>query len=201
MKLYYSPGACSLACRIALNETGLAYMAEAVDLKSHEFKGGDFRKINPKGYVPTLELDNGQIMTEGPVVLQYIADQKPETQLMPASGTFERYRVEEWLNFIGTEIHKSFGPLFHSDSSASVLLETKRALVQKFAIVGEALKKSPFLIGEQCTVADFYLFVVLMWAKKNQIDLSAWPSLDQFAERIKAKPSVQAALRAEGLLH
>jgi glutathione S-transferase len=199
MKLYYSPGACSLAPHIALAEAGLDYEAVKVDLRKHQLADGtDYYTINPKGYVPLLELNDGERLSEVAVILQYIADQKPGT-LAPAYGTLARYRVMEWLNFIGTEIHKQFGPLWYPETPDATKEKQRAALGKRFDYVAKVLSTQPYLTGEAFTVADAYLFTVVNWSATLKIDLSPWPSLQQFQARVAARPQVHATLVAEGL--
>ena len=201
MKLYYSTGSCSLHPRIALHEAGLAHEGVLAPTKTKLLPdGSDFRAINPKGYVPMLELDNGERLTEGVAIVQYIADQAPASGLAPAAGTMARYRLQEWLTFIGTELHKSFSPLFNPAASDDMREAARANLARRFPIAAAALDAKPYLLGDEFSVADAYLFTVLGWAGLVNVDLSPWPSLGAFAERIKARPAVQAALKAEGLL-
>jgi glutathione S-transferase len=200
MKLYYSPGACSQAPHIALQELGLPFEKVKVDLVKHTLAdGSDYRAVNPKGYVPFLVLDDGTTLSEANVVLQYIADQKPG-QLAPVFGTRERWKLMEWLAFIATEVHKGFGPLWNPKSEAAVRERTVQALGNRFTLIAETLSKQPFLTGDKFTVADAYLFVVLNWSGHLKVDLSRWPALQQFQARVAARPAVQATLRAEGLV-
>jgi glutathione S-transferase len=199
MKLYYSPGACSLAPHIALNEAGLAYDAVKVDLRTHTLADGtDYYTINPKGYVPFLETDDGTRLSEVAVLLQYIADRKPGT-LAPAFGTMERYRLMEWLNFIATEIHKQFGPLWYADTPDATKEKQRAALARRFDYVAKTLAAHPYLTGNAFTIADAYLFTVVNWSGMLKIDLSPWPALQQFQARVAARPKVHATLVAEGL--
>jgi glutathione S-transferase len=200
MKLYYAPAACSLAPHIALSEAGIAHELVRVDLRTHTLPdGSDYRAINPKGYVPLLELDDGTRLSEVAVILQYIADRAPGT-LAPAFGSFDRYRLMEWLNFIATEVHKGFGPLWKPNTPAEYKEIVVDALGKRFDYLAPVLAKQPFLTGERFTVADAYLFTILNWAKILKVDLARWPSLGQFQERIAARPRVQDALREEHLL-
>ena len=200
MKLYFSPGACSLASHIALIEAGLAFAIEQVDLgKKTTSTGADFRAINQKGYVPALEVQGGAVLTEGPAILQYIADQAPQSQLIAAAGTLARYRVIEWLNFIGTELHKSFSPLFRPDTPEQTRQTARDNLARRFDVVAQRLKDQPYLMGADFSVADAYLFTVLRWTVPMSIDLSRWPELGAYMERVASRPAVQAALREEGL--
>jgi glutathione S-transferase len=199
MKLYYTPGACSQAPHIAIHELGLPYDAVKVDLGTHKLEDGtDYRTINPKGYVPTLELDDGTRITEANVILQYLAEQKPG-RLAPAFGTKERWKLMEWLAFIASEVHKGFGPLWNPQTPAEVRERTVTALGNRFGYLAQTLEKQPFLMGNEFTIADAYLFVVLNWSDYHKVDLSPWPALQQFRARVAARPGVQATLRAEGL--
>ena len=199
MKLYYTPGACSQAPHIAIHELGLPYDAVKVDLATHKLEdGSDYRTINPKGYVPTLELDDGTRITEANVILQYLAEQKPG-RLAPAFGTKERWKLMEWLAFIATEVHKGFGPLWNPQTPADVRERTVKALGNRFGYLAQTLEKQPYLMGNEFTIADAYLFVILNWSGLHKVDLSPWPALQQFQARVAARPGVQATLKAEGL--
>jgi glutathione S-transferase len=201
MKLYYSPGACSLSPHIVANELGLAVKFEKVDGKAKRTESGrDFWQINPKGYVPALELDNGEVLTEGPAIVQYLADQQPAAQLAPANGTFERARLQEMLGYINSEIHKAYSPLFKDDTPEQTRTERKAYLQRRYEYIEKILAKQQFLLGDRFTVADAYLFTVTRWAGNVQLDLSAFPHLRAFQERVAARPAVQAALSSEGLL-
>ncbi|HUN45370.1 MAG TPA: glutathione transferase GstA [Stellaceae bacterium] len=202
MKLYFSPGACSLSPHIVLQEAGLAADLVQVDLKAKTTKtGGDFRSINPKGQVPTLELDDGDVLTEGPVIVQYIADRKPESKLAPAAGTKERYRLQEWLNYITSEMHKGFSPLFNPNAPDQWKQAVKDMLALRFDFLSKKLEGKPYLMGGTFTVADAYLFTILSWGKYHNIDYAAkWPVLQAYLGRVAERPAVQAALKAEGLL-
>jgi len=200
MKLYYMKGACSLASYISLNEAGLKFEAVAVDHKTHKTRDGeDFNAINTKGYVPALRLDNGELLTENVAVLQYIADRNPASKLAPAAGTLERYHLMEWLAYINSEVHKNFGPLFNPSSSEAVKQYSRDNLTKRVDWLEKALGAKNFLLGEQFTVADAYLFVVLGWTSQVGIDLGRWPALKRHHERIAARPQVLAALKAEGI--
>lgn len=200
MKLYYTPGACSQAPHIVLHELGLPYEAVKVDLVKHTLPdGSDYRAINPKGYVPLLELDDGTRMAEASVLVQYLADQKPG-ELAPKFGTQERWRLMEWLAFISTEIHKGFGPLWNPQTPPEVRERTVQALGNRFGLVAKTLEKQPYLTGERFTIADAYLFVVLNWSGLHKVDLGPWPALQQFQQRVAARPAVQATLKTEGLV-
>ena len=201
MKLYFSPGACSLSPRIALLEAGLPFTTQKVDTKTKQLDGGgDFWAINSKGYVPTLELDNGQVLTEGPAIVQYIADQNPESGLAPKAGTMERYRLQEWLNFITSEIHKGFSPLFDPALTPEVKQIFKDKLGKRFDWLATQLTGKPYLMGDAFTVADGYLFTVLNWCQWVGIDLAKWPVLTDYQARVSARPKVQEAMKAEGLI-
>lgn len=198
MKLYFSPGACSLSPHIALREAGLPYELVRVDLKTKKLATGeDFTAINPKGQVPALQLDNGEVLTEGPVIVQLIADRVPDRKLVPASGTPERYRVQEWLNFISTEIHKTFSPLFNPALADDAKAVFRARLATRFAYLDQALAGRDYLMGKDFTVADGYLFTTLRWADAMKIDLAAMPNLLAYKARVAARPNVQAALAAE----
>jgi glutathione S-transferase len=199
MKLYYSPGACSQAPHIALRELGLKFDTIPVDLANHTLPdGSDFRTINPKGYVPLLELDDGTRLTEANVILQYLADRKPGT-LAPELGTLERYRLMEWLAFIATEVHKGFGPLWDPQTPPEVRERAIESLGKRFGFLATTLGEQPYLIGSAFSIADAYLFVILRWAAHHKLDLQPWPALKDFQKRIAQRPSVQATLEAEGL--
>jgi glutathione S-transferase len=201
MKLFYSPGACSLSPHIALREAGIPFELKKVSTKTHEVDGGgDFYAINPKGYVPLLELDDGEKLTEGPAIVQYIADQKPASGLAPACGTMGRYRVQEWLNFVTSELHKSFGPLFSADTPAEYKETLKKKIAMRYEWVDKQLAGKLYLTGDTFTVADGYLFTVTNWTKPLHIDLGAMPNLVAFQARVAARPAVQAAMKAEGLI-
>ena len=202
MKLYYKPGACPLASHIALHETGLPFEIEAVDTAAARTESGaDYRAINPKGYVPALGLDDGTVLTEGAAVLQYIADRHPEAGLAPAAGTLARARMQEQLNWIGTELHKAFGPLFRDGTSDAEKDDARTAVAGKFDLIEAQLEDGrEWLVSNQFSVADAYLFVVSNWANFTGIDLSRWPRLAAFVSRSAARPSAQAAMRAEGLI-
>lgn len=201
MKLYYSPGACSLAPHIVAREAGIDITLEKVDTKAKRTESGrDYLEINPKGYVPAIELDNGEVLTEGPVISQFIADRKPEAGLVPANGSHERYRLQEMLGYINSEIHKSYSPLFNPATPDEVREERKAYLRKRYDLVERRLAQQPFLSGDRFSVADAYLFVVTNWAKGVGLDLSAFPALLAFQRRVAERPAVQAAMLAEGLL-
>lgn len=200
MKLYYAPGACSLAPHIALREADRRFDLERVDLKTRRTASGrDFIEINPKGYVPCLELTAGETLTEAQVILQYIGDLVPDAGLVPAAGTFARYRVQEWLAFISTELHKQFGPLFKPGTPQATQSAQRGKIGERLTYLQDALSDRAFLMGETFSVADAYLFVMLQWCDKFSIDLSMWPILDDYEERISHRPAVRAAMTAEGI--
>ena len=200
MKLYYFAGACSLASNISLREAGLPFQLVKVDRRTRKADGVDFNEVNPKGYVPALALDNGEVLTENIAVLQYIADRNPAAKLAPPAGTMERYRLMEWLAFISTEIHKSFSPLFREELHAEVKQHARKNLAGRLDYLNRAIGGRPFLMGEQFTVADAYLFTVFGWGRHLNIDQAQWPQLQRHAERVGARPHVIEALKSEGLL-
>ena len=201
MKLYYAPGACSLAPHIVAREAGLALDIERVDLKNRTTESGQsFAAINPKGYVPALRLDNGEVLTEGPAIVQYIADLAPEKQLAPAAGTFERVRLQEVLNFISTELHKGFSPLFRKECPEEWKEVVRANLGRRFADLDAQLGARQFLLGDRFTIADGYLFTVLGWTRFVNYDLAPYPNLVAYQQRVAARPAVHAALEAEGLI-
>lgn len=200
MKLYYSPGACSLSPHIALREAGLDFQPVLASTKTKKLADGtDFHTINPKGYVPVLELDSGERLTEGPAIVQWIADQVPDRQLAPPAGTMARYRLMEWLNFITTELHKSFSPLFNPAIGEDTRKVYRERLQQRFAWVDGELAGRAWLMGEHFTVADAYLWVVAGWGRLVGVDLSSHAHLQAWMARVAERPAVQAALKAEGL--
>lgn len=200
MKLYFYPGACSLAPHIVLRELGLPFDLEQVDLQAKRTKSGDdFNAINPKGYVPALRLDDGEVLTEVAVILQYLADRKPEAGLLPPTGSMARYRVLEWLNFISSEVHKQFSPLFNPAITPEWRTHQLTLLARRFDYLSERLDRRPCLMGETFTVADAYLFTILNWHKLFDIDLGKWPVLRDYHARIMARPTVRQSLKAEGL--
>jgi glutathione S-transferase len=200
MKLYYAPGACSLAPHIVLREAGIAFSLEQVDLATRRTAGGaDFLAVSPNGYVPALEIEPGFVLTEGPAITQLIADKAPGAQLAPANGTPERYQLQSWLNFITAEIHKGFSPLFKP-----AMLDEAKALFlaqlgQRFDVVERHLTQNDYLMGERFTIADAYLFVTTNWAGYLNISLERWPAINAFRARVASRPAVQAAMAAEGL--
>lgn len=200
MKLYYSTGACSLAPHIALEELGLPYTTKRVDLKTHTLAdGSDYYAINPKGYVPLLELDDGTRLSEVAVILQYVADRKPGT-LAPAFGSLERYRLMESLNFIATELHKQFSPLWYPTTPDATKEALHAKLATRFDYLAKTLAAQPYLMGDAFTIADAYLFTILNWAPMLKVDLAPWPVLGQYVARVAARPKVRATLVAEGLV-
>jgi glutathione S-transferase len=202
MKLYYTPGACSLASHIVLREAGFEFDTEKVDLATHSTKSGaDYYAINPKGYVPALMLDDGQILTEGGAIVQYLADLKPEAGLAPPPGTLERARMNEQLIFIAAELHKAYGPLFLPGASEDSKAAARENVTRRLDYVERQLSDGkPYLLGQQLTVADIYMFVVAGWAEQMEIGSGRWPKLSAFLERIGSREAVKAALQAEGLV-
>jgi glutathione S-transferase len=199
MKLYYSPGACSLSPHIILREVGAPFELEKVDLRTHTTSdGGDFYRVNPKGYVPALALEDGTLLTEGPAITQYLADTHPDAKVAPPMGNVARYQMIAWLTFIGTELHKNFSPLFHNPSP-EVKAATLEKLTGRFKLVADALAAGPYLMGESFTLPDAYLFVVLRWAKRLAPQVVEAPVIQAYFDRMMQRPSVQAALKAEGL--
>lgn len=180
---------------------GLEYDAVPVNLRTHTYSStvGDYYQVNPKGSVPAIELDNGEVLTENAVILQYLSDQKPDSNMLPKVGTFERYRALEWLNFIATELHKSFSPLFHSDTPEEYKKITRDKIAKSFDFVAKGLSSKPFLMGEHFSAPDAYLFVMLRWATKMKVDIVQWPALTQFFERVRHLPATVRTFEAEGL--
>ena len=202
MKLYYAPGACSLSPHIVAREAGIELALEKVDLAAKKTESGkDYLSVNPKGYVPALELDSGDVLTEGPAIVQYLADQKPASGLAPANGTLERYRLQEMLGYINSEIHKTYGALFNPQITPEAREEVFGKLRTRFGYIDKALAGRSFLLGERFTVADAYLFVMVRWADYVKLDLSSFANVQAFQQRVGGRPAVQAALKAEGLLH
>lgn len=200
MKLYFTPGACSLAPHIGLREAGYQFDLEQVDLATKKTKSGaDYTKVNAKGYVPALQLDNGEVLTEAPVILQYIADQKPESGLVPKAGTMERYREQEWLNFVTSELHKGLGALFNPKTPEDYKPVAIERIGMRLDFLAKQLDGKPYLMGDKFTAADAYLFTVLSWTPHLKISLDKWPTLGAYLGRVAARPQVQAALKAEGL--
>lgn len=204
MELFYSPGACSMAPHIGLIELGYDYKITPVALKNGDQKKPEYLKINPKGSVPALKVSDSEVVTEAAVILQYLADQKPDKKMIPAAGTMERVRTNEWLNYISSELHKGFGAYFRlatfkPETAADMRTFWNATMKAKMDLVSTQLSKTDFITGKHFTVADAYLFTVLNWAGMIQFDLSPWPSILSFMERMKARPSVQTALKEEGL--
>ena len=198
MKLYYSPGTCSLAPHIALLEAGKTFTIERVDIKAKQFAGGDFNVVNPKGSVPALVLDDGQVLTEGAMLLQYIADLVPDRGLAPAAGTMERYRLQEWLTFIGTELHKMFSPwLFHPEYGEQAAEAARTKIAQRLAFLDAHLADHPYLLGSSFTAADAYAFTIVAWARPMRIDLAPFAHLQRYMDRIAARPKVREAMQLE----
>jgi len=201
MKLYFSPGACSLSPHIVVREAGLPVELEQVDIRGKKTKdGGDFLQINPKGQVPVLALDDSDILTEGPAIVQYLADRASASGRVPAFGTRDRYHVQEWLNFITSELHKSFSPLFRPNTPDAYKVIAKENLAGRFGLLDRHLAGRQHLMGDAFTVADAYLFTIVGWSRFHAIDLAQWPNLKAFMDRVAARPRVQEALKAEGLL-
>ena len=201
MKLYYAPGACSLSPHIVASEAGIPVELVKVNLATHSIKEeNDFYAVNPKGYVPALGLDNGEVLTEGPAIVQYLADLKPAAGLAPANGTFERSRMQEMLGYINGEIHKSYSPLFSDKTAPEVRTEKMEYLGKRYGLIEKQLAGRDYLFGKTFSVADAYLFTVTNWAHHVKLDLSAFPNLMAFQKRVAARPAVQAAMREEGLI-
>ena len=200
MKLYYMPGACSLSPHIVALEAGIPLQMIKVDGNTKRTENGDdFLQINPKGYVPTLLLDSGELLTEGPAVVQYLADQKPESALAAPNGTLPRYHLQEMLGYINSELHKTYSPLFKPDTPEATRAERKEYLLRRYQLIEDVLVKQPFLLGDHFTVADAYLFTITNWARHVELDLSGFPALLAFQKRVAERPAVQEALEAEGL--
>lgn len=200
MKLYYSPGACSLSPHIVVHEAGLDVQPERVDLGSKRtVSGQDYHEINPQGFVPALVLDDGRVLTEGPVIVQYLADLDPELGLAPPQGTWARYQLQSTLGYINSELHKSYTPLFNPDTPPAMREDRTHALLRRYQLFEDRLSERPWVEGEAFTVADAYLFVVTSWARHVGLDLSDFPALNAWHGRVAARPGVRAALRAEGL--
>lgn len=200
MKLYYSPGACSLSPHIVARESGLDIALTKVDTGTKTIAvEGDYYAVNPKGYVPALQLESGEVLTEGPAIVQYIADRKPEAGLVPQPGTLERYRLQEMLGYINSEIHKTYSPLFNPKTPAETVKERKDYLRKRYKLLDERLAGRDYLFGDRFTAADAYLFTVTTWAKYVDLDLSEFANLAAFQKRVAARPAVRAAMKAEGL--
>lgn len=202
MKLYYTPGACSLASHIVACEAGIDLQLEKVDLRAKTLSDGTaFATINPKGYVPALRLDNGELLTEGTAIVQYLADQKPAAGIAPVAGSPDRYRLQEMLGYINSEIHKSFGPLFNPAVTADQRAERIAYLYNRYDLIETQLGKHEYLVGDRFSAADAYLFTVTNWSGILKVDMSKYPNILAFQKRIAARPAVQAAMKAEGLIH
>ena len=200
MKLYYSPGACSLSPHIVLRESGLKFDLEQVDLGAKKTKSGaNFLNINAKGYVPALELDSGDVITEGPAIVQYLADKAPATKLAPANGSLERYKLQEWLNFTTSEIHQSLGGLFNEKLPAEAKALIKERIAGRLKFLDAHLAKNDFIMGKDFTVVDAYMFTVLGWGKWVGVDVESYPNVKTYLGRVGSRPKVQEALNAEGL--
>ncbi len=200
LKLYYVPGTCSLCPHIVLHEAGLGFTFEKVSRDDKKTETGhDYNALNPKTNVPALVMDNGQLLTEVAVIVQYLADQVPDKKLAPPAGTLARYRLQEWLNFISSEIHKSFSPLFNPRLADDAKAIFKERLAQRINYAARALASQDYLMGNTFSVADAYLFTVLRWSPRFGIDLAPWPALKDYMERIAARPAVKAAIKEEGL--
>jgi glutathione S-transferase len=201
MKLYYAPGACSLSPHIVAREAGIHLDLVKVDTGTHAVKEpGDFYAINPKGYVPALQFDDAEVLTEGPAIVQYLADLKPQAGLIPACGEMERYKIQEMLGYINSEIHKTYGPFFNPKTTPEVREERGDYLKKRYLLVEKQLQDRDYLFGAQFTVADAYLFTVTNWARHVKLDLSEFTNLAAFQKRVAARPAVQAAMKAEGLI-
>lgn len=201
MKLFYKAGACSLASHIVLQESGLPFEIEAVDLKTKRTaSGADFAAITEKGYVPALQLDNGEVLTEGPAIMQYIADQVPAKHLAPLADGMARYRLQGWLTFIGTELHKNFSPFFNPAGTSEWKAVAMGNLERRLAYVAKHIDDKQYLLGDEFSIGDAYLFTVLGWAQHIDLDLGKWPALTAYQARVGARAGVQAAMKAEGLI-
>jgi glutathione S-transferase len=201
MKLYFSPGSCSLSPHIVLREAGLKFDLEQVNNQEKKTKSGvDYWSVNGKGQVPVLELDNGERLTEGAVIVQYLADQKPDAKLLPAAGSMERLRVQEWLNFTASELHKVYAPIFRPTTPDAFKVLSKETLAKRLEWVNKQLAGKQYLMGDKFTVADAYLFTVLRWSQRIQLDLTPWSNVTAFMDRVAARPKVQEAMKVEGLI-
>lgn len=202
MKLYYSPGACSHAPHIVLRELGLVFDLDKINIRGTERKtqdGADYYTINPTGYVPALQLDDGRVLTEVGAIIPFLADQKPEANLAPRPGSFERTRLRQWLNFIATELHKNYSPMFRPGGLEEEKAAAIERLEKRYGIVRDVLKNRDYILGDSFTVADAYLYTVLRWARMLELAPPKWPELAAYIERIESRPAVQAAIEAEGL--
>ena len=201
MKLYYAPGVCSLSPHIVLEEAGLPHELVKTDIRAKTTASGtDYRSVNPLGYVPALALDDGTLLTEGPAIVQYIADRVPEKELAPANGTLARYKMQSWLNFVSSELHKGFSPLFNPQMPDAAKQLTKERLAPRFAHLNTHLSTNNYLMGETFTCPDAYCFTVMRWTVPTKMDLAPYPYLQSYMKRIEARPAVQAAMKAEGLI-
>ena len=201
MKLYFSPGACSLASHITLYEAGLPCTVDKVDMRTRKTSDGqDFTAINPKGYVPALKLDSGEVLSEVGVICQYLADQKPAANLAPAAGTMARYHLMEWLNFVATEVHKSIGALFNPKMTPEMKEVQLGVIERRLNALEKMIAGKTYLMGDAFSVADAYLFTVINWSRIHKIDMAKWPNIQAFMARVAARPKVRAAMQAEGLL-
>jgi len=200
MKLYYSPGACSLSPHIVARELGLPVQVQKIDNKAKTIEGGgDYWQVNPKGYVPALQLDNGEVLTEVGVICQYLSDQKPESGLAPKAGTMERYRLMEWLNFVAAEMHKQLGALFNPKYTPEMREVQLGVIGRRLKPLEEKLAGKQYLMGDKFSAADAYAFTVLNWCKGLKIDLSPWPNIKAYFERVGKRPKIQETMKAEGL--
>ena len=200
MKLYFSPGSCSLSPHIVLREAGANFELEQVNNQEKKTKSGkDYWTVNPKGQVPCLELENGDKLTEGPVIVQYVADQKPAAGLAGGAGTMERYRIQEWLNFTTSELHKTFGPIFRPTTPDAFKDISRANLGKRFDWIDQQLAGKQYLMGDKFSIADAYMFTVMRWSPRVNIDISKWPNIKAYVDRVAARPQVQEALKAEGL--
>ena len=201
MKLYFAPGVCSLSPHIVLEEAGLAYTGVKTDIRAKTIDGGgDYKKTNPLGYVPALELDDGTILTEGPAIVQYIADKVPDKHLAPANGSLDRYKMQSWLNFVSSELHKGFSPLFNPAMPEEAKKIARERLAARFEHVDKHLAGKDYLMGKAFSLPDAYLFTVLRWTVPSKIDLAPYPNLIAFMKRMEARPAVKSAMKAEGLV-
>ena len=201
MKLYYAPGVCSLSPHIVLEEAGLPYSSVKTDIRAKTTEGGgDYKKTNPLGYVPALELDDGTILTEGPAIVQFIADRVPDKKLAPANGSLERYKMQSWLNFVSSELHKGFSPLFNPQMPEEAKKIARERLLARLEHVNKHLTGNDYLLGKSFSLPDAYLFTVLRWTVPTKIDLAPFPNLQAFMKRMEARPAVKAAMKAEGLI-
>jgi glutathione S-transferase len=200
MNLYYSPGACSLAPHIVMREAGIPVDLMKVDLKAKQFDGGDYKQVNGKGYVPAVKLADGSVLTEAPVIMQYLADQKPDSGLAPKAGSMDRYKLQEWLNFITSELHKGMGNFFNPALTEDWRKAVSDRLAMRFDWLEKQLEGKQYLMGDKFTVADAYLFTILNWAAPSKFDMSKWPGLQAYHKRVAGRPKVQEAMKAEGLV-